>query len=150
MENDPTVALYDFYGWLHTNRKRVVAGAIVVVVVAGIVGVVMWNSNEKEAGANQALFAVPSVLDQTPPGDASSAKALLAISQDNSGTSAGTAAQLLAARELFLGGKYAEAQQEFSKFVASHSGHPLLPQANVGIAASLEAQGKISDAMQQY
>ena len=57
---------------------------------------------------------------------------------------------MLAARELFLGGKYAEAQQEFSKFVASHPGHPLLPQANVGIAASLEAQGKISDAMQQY
>ena len=150
MENDPTVALYDFYGWLHTNRKRVVAGAIVVVVIAGIAGVVVWNSNQKEASANQALFAVPSVLDQTPPGDASSAKALLAISQDDSGTSAGTAAQLLGARELFLGGKYAEAQQEFSKFVASHSGHPLLPQANVGIAASLEAQGKISDAMQQY
>ena len=64
MENDPTVALYDFYGWLHTNRKRVVAGAIVAVVIAGIAGVVMWNSNQKEASANQALFAVPSVLDR--------------------------------------------------------------------------------------
>lgn len=150
MENDPTVALYDFYGWLHTNRKRVVAGAMVVAVIAAIVGVVMWNSNQKEAGANRALFAVPSVLNQTPPGDPASARALLAISQEDSGTSAGTAAQLLAARELFVGGKYAEAQREFSKFVASHSGHPLLPQANVGIAASMEAQGKISDAEQQY
>jgi len=111
---------------------------------------VMWHGNQKEAGANQALFAVPSVLDAAPPGDASSARALLAIIQDDSGTSAGTAAQLLAARELFLGGKYAEAQQEFSKFVASHAGHPLLAQANVGIAASLEAQGKIGDAIQQY
>lgn len=150
MENDPTVTLYNFYGWLHTNRKRVVAGAVVVAVIAAIVGVMMWNSNQKEAGANRALFGVPSVLNQTPPGDPVSARALLAISQENSGTSAGAAAQLLAARELFVGGKYAEAQQEFAKFVASHSGHPLLPQANVGIAASLEAQGKIPDAEQQY
>ena len=150
MENDPTVALYDFFGWLHAKQKQVLAGAVVVVVVAAIVSIVMWNSSQKEASANQALFAVPSLLDMASPGDPSSTKALLAISQDDSGTSAGTAAQLLAARELFLGGKYAEAQQEFSRFVASHPGHPLLPQANVGLAASLEAQNKIGDAVQQY
>jgi predicted negative regulator of RcsB-dependent stress response len=150
MENDPTVALYDFYGWLHTNRKRVMAGAVVVAVIAAIVGFVMWNHSQKEAGASQALLAVPSLFGAAPPGDPSAARALLNISQEYSGTSAGAAAQMLAARELYLGGKYAEAQDQFTKFIATHSGHPLLPQANVGIAACLEAQGKIPDAVQQY
>ena len=150
MENDPTVALYDFYGWLHTNRKRVLAGAIVVAVIAAIVSFVMWSNSEKEASANQRLLAVPSLIGGAPPGDPASAKTLLSIGQDYPGTSAGVAAQLLSARELFLGGKYAEAQQAFSKFVADHPSHPLVPQANVGIAVCMEAQTNITGAVQQY
>jgi predicted negative regulator of RcsB-dependent stress response len=150
MENDPTVALYDFYGWLHTNRKRVLAGAVVVAVVAAIVAFVMWNNSEKEASANQALLAVPSLIGAAPPGDPASGKTLLDIGQEYPGTSAGVAAQLLAARELFLGGKYAEAQREFTKFIADHPNHPLVPQANVGIAACMEAQTNITGAVQQY
>jgi predicted negative regulator of RcsB-dependent stress response len=150
METDPTVALYDFYGWLHTNRKRVLAGAVVVAVIAAIVGFVMWSNSQKEASADQALLAAPSILGVAAPGDPSAVKALLTVSQDYSGTSAGAAAQMLAARELYLGGKYAEAQEEFTKFIAAHPGHPLVAQANVGIAACLEARDKIPDAVQQY
>jgi predicted negative regulator of RcsB-dependent stress response len=149
MENDPTVALYDFYGWLHTNRKRVLAGAIVVALISAIVGFVMWSNNQKEAGANQALFGNPAILG-APPGDPAAATALLAVSQNFAGTSAAAAADLLAARELFLGGKYPEAQQEFMNFVAAHPNHPLVPQASVAIAACMEAQGKIPDAVAQY
>ena len=144
------MSLYNFYGWLHTNRKRVLAGAIVAGVIGAIVAAVMWNRSRNEANANQALLAVPSLIGGEAPGDASAAKALLGISQQYPGTSAGAAAQLLAAKELFLGGKYSEAQQEFSKFAADYSGNALVPQANVGIAACLEAQGKIGDAVQQY
>jgi len=150
MEKDPTVALYDFYGWLHTNRKRVLAGTVVVAVIAAVVGFVMWSNNQKEASASQALLSSPSLLGTAVPGDPSAARGLLTISQDYSGTSAGGAAQMLAARELYLGGKYAEAQEEFTKFIAAHSSSPLVPQANVGIAACMEAQGKVSDAVQQY
>jgi len=150
MENDPTVALYDFYGWLHTNRKRVVAGAIVAAVIAAVVLFVMWSNNQKEAGANQALLASPSLLGGAAPGDPLAAAALLKVNQDFSGTGAGAVAQLLAARELYLAGKFPEAGEQFSKFVAAHPSHPLVPQANVGIAACLEGQGKIPDAVQQY
>jgi predicted negative regulator of RcsB-dependent stress response len=150
MENDPTVALYDFYGWLHTNRKRVVAGTVVAVVIAAVVGFVMWNNNQKEAAANQALLASPSLLGGAAPGDPLAAAALLKVNQDYSGTSAGAVAQILAARELYLAGKYPEAGEQFSKFIAEHPSHPLVPQANVGIAACLEAQGKIPEAVQQY
>jgi len=150
MEKDPTVALYDFYGWLHTNRKQVLAGTVVVALIAAIVGFVMWSNSQKEASADEALLATPSLLGGAPPGDAAATAALLNISQSYPGTSAGATAQLLAARELFLGGKYPEAQQEFEKFIAAHPGHSLVPQASFCIAACLEAQGKIPDAMQQY
>jgi tetratricopeptide (TPR) repeat protein len=96
------------------------------------------------------FYEMACVIAESARGDSSTTKALLDISQRYPGTSAGAAAQLLAAKELFLGGKYVEAQQEFSKFVADYSDNPLVPQANVGIAASLEAQGKIGDAVQQY
>jgi predicted negative regulator of RcsB-dependent stress response len=149
MEADTTVTLYNIYGWLHTNRKRVLAGAIVVAVIVGVVAILMWHKSQKEADANQALLAVPSLIP-TAPGELPSAKTLMEVSQQFSGTSAGTAAELLAAKQLFLDGKYAEAQQQFTKFAAGHSGSPLAPVADVGIAACLEAQGNIGDAVNQY
>jgi predicted negative regulator of RcsB-dependent stress response len=150
MENDPTVALYNFFGWLHANQKRVLAGVTVVAVISAIVAFAMWRSSAQEAAANQALLDVPSLTGGAPPGDPASAKQLLAISQQYPGTSAGVTAEVLAARELFLGGNYPEAERLFTQFAAAHSSHPLAPQANVGIAASQEAQGKITDAVQQY
>jgi predicted negative regulator of RcsB-dependent stress response len=151
MENDPTVALYDFYGWLHTNRKRVLAGAVVVAAIAAIIAFVTWRSSEREAAANRALLAVPSLLNEpVPAGDPASASQYLNINQQYAGTSPGAAAQLLAARDLFLCGKYPDAQKEFSQFVADHPTHPLAAQAIVGIAACMEAQGKTNDAVQQY
>ena len=150
MEADTTVGLYNFYGWLHANRKRVLAGAIVAAAIAAIATFVSWNRSVKEAAANQALLAVPSLIGMAPPGDPASARALLSIAEQYPGTSAGISAQLLAARELFLGGKYPEAQQQFSKFVADHSSNPLAPRANVGIAAAMEAQGNVSGALLQY
>jgi len=142
--------MYDFYGWLHTNRKPLLGGVIGVAVIAAIVTAVVWNNNVKETAADQALLKVPTLLDQASPGDPASTKALLDICRDYPGTSAATAAQLLAANQLFMGAKYAEAQEAFSKFLAGHSSSSLAPQAQVGVAASLEAQNKIPEAIQQY
>jgi predicted negative regulator of RcsB-dependent stress response len=150
MEADTTVTLYNIYGWLHTNRKRVLAGTIVVAVIVAIVAIIVWRKSEKEAEANQALLGVPSLVVTAARGELPSAKALLNVSEQYAGTSAGIAAELLAAKQLFLDGKYAEAQQGFTKFAADHSGNPLVPLADVGIAACLEAQGKIGDAVNQY
>jgi predicted negative regulator of RcsB-dependent stress response len=150
MEAEKTDALFDFYGWLHTNRKRVAAGTIVVAVIAAIIFFVSWNKSQNELKANEELLGVPAVLADVPAGDAAAATKLQKISRDYAGTSGGATAQLLAARELFRAGKYAEAQQEFSRFIADYAGSPLVPQANVGIAAALEAQGKTNEAVQQY
>ena len=149
MEADTTVTLYNIYGWLHTNRKRVLTGAIVVAVIVAVVATIMWHKSQKEAEASQALLDVPSLIAPAP-GESPSARKLLDVSQQFSGTSAGIAAELLAAKQLFLEGKYTEAQQGFTKFAADHSGNPLVPVADVGIAACLEAQGNIGEAVNQY
>jgi len=72
------------------------------------------------------------------------------VAQDYSGTSAGTVAQLLAARSLFLDGKYAEAQSAFNKFLTDNPNSALVPQAKVCVAESLEAQGKTNEAISEY
>jgi len=150
MEADSTVTLFNIYDWLHKHRKQVIAGASVAAVVALLVATVVWRRNATQAEANQELFAVPSLILPIAQGDSPSAKTLLDIGGKFSGTSAGNAAELLAAKQLFLDGKYPEAQQAFSKFVADHAGSPLLAQAKVGVAACLEAQGKTGDAVSQY
>jgi len=43
---------------------------------------------------------------------------------------------------LFCGGRYADAQAQFQKFLDAHPGSSLPPQAALGVATSLDAQGK--------
>jgi predicted negative regulator of RcsB-dependent stress response len=150
MEADTTVTLYNFYGWLHTNRKRVLAGAIVVVVVAAVTSLWIWHNNQNEAVANQELLDAASVSGMTGLEEHARRDALLKINQEYPGTIAGANAQLLAAKASFLEGKYADARQGFSKFVSDHPGHDLIPQAQVGIAASFEADGQLSEAVGKY
>ncbi len=148
---DPTVSIYNFLDWLYTNRKKVAIGAIAVLVVALVVAISVWRKNQNQLNANKMLFSVPSLLTgnmarQTPPNP----DALLSITREYPDTSAGEEAQLLAAERLFLDGKYGEAETEFSKFATGNPASALIAQAQVGVAASLEAQGKTAEAMQKY
>jgi tetratricopeptide (TPR) repeat protein len=74
----------------------------------------------------------------------------LEVAQEYPGTAAGEYAQLLAADLLFNQAKYPEASQQFSDFIDNHPESTLVPQAKVGVAASLEAQGKTADAIAKY
>jgi predicted negative regulator of RcsB-dependent stress response len=147
---DTTVSIYSFLDWLHTNRKKIGAGAIAVAVVALVVALSVWKKGQNQADANNLLFSVPSLLALSPRQAPANPEAFLNIAHEYPGTSAGEQAQLLAAERLFLDGQYAEADHEFSKFVAEHPDSPLRPQAQVGVAASLEAEGKATEAMQKY
>jgi tetratricopeptide (TPR) repeat protein len=57
---------------------------------------------------------------------------------------------LLGAEALFTEGKYPEAHEQFSKFINDNPASALLPQAKIGVAASLEAEGKIQESAQKY
>ena len=150
METDPTVALYKFVPWFQANRKVITIAGVAVVVIAIVIGYSNWKSGEDEADANTALMAVPSLLVQNSATDAPPAAKLLAVAQEHPGTSAGAVAQLLAARSLYLESKYTEAQGAFNKFLTDNPNSPLVPQAKVCVAESLEAQGKTNEAIQEY
>jgi len=136
--------------WLHTNRKALVIGGVVVAVVALIIGVMSWQKSRAESAANEKLMSLPlvtlehGVLVSTAPGP------FLDLAKSSPDTSAGEYAGLIAAGTLFTDAKYPQAQQEFSHFIEQYSTSTLLPQAKVGLAASLEAQGKVQEAAQKY
>jgi tetratricopeptide (TPR) repeat protein len=147
MEVDTSVTLYNIFGWLQTNRKRLVAGAVAVALVAAVVTSFVLHKNQKEADANQELLAQPMGMAAA---DVPDPNALLKINQDYPGTAAGADAELLAAKTLFLQSKFDAARDAFTKFIADNPDHPLVARAQVGVAASLESEGKISDAVQKY
>ena len=156
MDADTTLTFFNVYNWLRANQKRVLAGLIVLVVLAAGMTLWAWNKGQNEAAANQALLDIPTVSGLSAStglpasDDAATLDALRKIIAEYPGTTAGASAQLLAARSLFSEGKYPEAQQAFAKFIADHPGHELIPQAQIGVAASLEGQGKISEAVTKY
>ena len=143
----------DFYqiaNWFHTNRKRLIVGALVVFVIGSVVAIVIWHNDKTEADANAAIMALPSTFGANPNYVRASASSLEQIAKDYPGTPAGEHAEILAASVLFSDGKFADAEQAFKKFVTDHGTSPLVPQATMGIAAALEAQGKAQDAINKY
>jgi predicted negative regulator of RcsB-dependent stress response len=51
---------------------------------------------------------------------------------------------------LFISGKYVEAQAQFQKFRQEYRNSPLVGTASLGVAASLDAQGKTGEAIAVY
>jgi tetratricopeptide (TPR) repeat protein len=136
-------------GWLHARRKPLVIGLVAVVVIAAVWGFMSWRKTQNETEANAQMFAVPvgaAPRSAAPP----SAQPLLEVAREYSGTTAAAYSQLLAADILFNQGKYPEAGQQFSEFIDNNPESALIPEAKVGVAAALEAQGKIPEAITKY
>lgn len=144
--------MYRLVTWLHANRKQVTIGVVVVLVVALVAGLYSWKKGQDDTNADAALLQLPAAPEANAqfgsvPVPASS---YLNVAHDYPGTPAGADAQLLGAEILFLNGNYAQAETEFNRFLTDHPDSDLVPQATMGVAASLEGEGKISDAMRQY
>lgn len=142
-----TKTWYDFLGWLDTHKKQILQVTGGVAVVAVVVSFIVWRSNQKELEASSALIMLQ--LDASRSG-ASRGEALKRFAAENASTQAGTHALLLAGAALFTDGKYAEARSCFEQFLARTSDSPFAVQANYGIATTLEAEGKLSEAMAKY
>ena len=70
------------------------------------------------------------------------ADAFAKVAAQYPGTAAGARAQLQAAAAQFSAGHYPEAQAQFQKFLDADVTGPLAATAQLGIATSLDAQGK--------
>jgi tetratricopeptide (TPR) repeat protein len=134
--------------WLHARRKPLVIGLGAVAVIGLVWAIVAWKKGQDETDANKQFFAAP--IEAGPRSAPVSAQPLLELAKEYPGTTAGEYAQLLAGDELFNQEKYPEAYQQFSEFIESHPDSTLVPQAKVGVAASLEAEGKNSEAIAKY
>ncbi|MBI3853695.1 MAG: tetratricopeptide repeat protein [Verrucomicrobia bacterium] len=141
---------YDFLAWLDANKRRLIV-AVVILAVAGLVTAFMiWRGNQRELEANEALSNVQPGRTSSRQIEVVPSEAYLKVAMEFNGTSAGARALLLGAVSLFVEGKAAEAQAQFTKFQPEYPDNPLLPEAIMGIAACLEAQGKSAEAITKY
>jgi predicted negative regulator of RcsB-dependent stress response len=143
----------DFYhvaSWLHKNQKRLIVAAAIVFGIGAVIAIVIWHNNKQDADANDALFAMPSTFGAGAAYAHPNADALQKLAQEYPNTPAGENAELLAASVMFTDGRYAESEKAFGKFLNDHPSSALDSQAAIGVAASLEAQGKTSDAIAKY
>ena len=141
---------FDLLTWLEINRRLVVGVVLAVSLVLAVLAVIRSQQRAtRAAAAKELLQLMPPVGPGETPKSPDVAK-LLALSSQYPGTAAGQQARLLAAGQLFVSGKYAESQAEFSRFEEQNPNSEFIGVALIGIAAALEAQGKDAEAVKAY
>jgi TolA-binding protein len=138
------------WAWFEANKKQTLWGAGGVLVLGVIVAFVLYQQNEAEVAASEALsnVSVPQMTGAGSRGDM--AEAYLKVAATHPKSSAGARALLLAAGSFFVEGKYAEAQTQFERFRREHSDSPFVGEALLGIGACLDAEGKAREAITTY
>jgi predicted negative regulator of RcsB-dependent stress response len=134
-------------GWLDTHKKQVIQGLIGLTAVIVAVSFFVWWSNQKEQEASSALVMMQ--LEPLQPG-VTPGERFKRFAAAHESTEAGTHALLLAGGALFMEGKYAEARASLEQFLARTSDSPFAVQASYGIAASLESENKLNEALVKY
>ena len=133
---------YDGLGWLDTHRKESIRGAAVVVILVLVVSYYFYSHNVKEDAAAASLSQL--ILTRATPED------YMKFQADNRSTEAAPKALLMAGQEYFAMGKFPEAQAQFQKLRQDYHSSPFAGQASLGLAASLDAQGKVDEAITAY
>jgi len=143
-----------FLAWVEVNKQRLLFGGVVAVVAIIAAFLFIQHQAQKEASASEALSNVRLPFSAATPPAPGTAEALLKVANDHQGTKAGARALLISAAILFSEAKserdYAEAQKRFAQVVQDYPESQWLAQANIGIAASLAAQGKTAEATAKY
>jgi tetratricopeptide (TPR) repeat protein len=145
-QDAPAEFIFKLWPWFEANRNRIIAVAAALVVALAVYFFISSQKAQNEINAGKALTQ----LLMSP---ASSAETLLKIAQEYPGTAAGKRAQLQGAATLFGAGRYADAQAQFQKIIDASTGgssKTFAATAQAGLAASLEAQGKVKEAVAAY
>jgi tetratricopeptide (TPR) repeat protein len=137
------------WAWFETNKKQAVWGAGVVLGVCLVIAFVVYRRGETQLAASEALSNVASTaMGGAAQGNLAEAYLKVAAAYPNS--DAGARALLFAGSSLFVNGKYAEAKTQFERFTREYSSSPFRGEALLGIAACLNAEGKINEAAAAY
>ena len=136
----------DLLAWYEVNKRSVFGGIALMVVVIGGVIVQRHLRETKVRDATTALLAV------VQPGRGEDARPdvarLLGVAQQHAGAPAAVHATLLAGRELFAAGKFAEARAQFDK--ASNERSVLGAIALYGVATCIDAEKGGAEALAAY
>jgi len=139
-----------FLAWFELNKKRVLTGALIVLVVGLVVGLGIYYQSQKEVRASEALSNVRTPVVPTAAPLPGTAEAYQKVAQEHKGTQAAGRALMLAGTTFYVQGQYAEAQKMFEQFSREYPGSPFVPEALYGVASCLEAEKKPTDAIAKY
>ena len=135
-QDAPAEIIFKLWPWLEANRNRLIAVGGAVILAGGLWLFVTTQREQNEIAAGQALTQLLiSPATQT-------ADAFTRLAAKYPGTAAGQRALLHAATDAFGADRYAEAQAQFQKLYSSDPAGPLAAIAELGVAASCEAQGQ--------
>jgi tetratricopeptide (TPR) repeat protein len=144
------VGFYNFLGWFEANKKLVAIGAGVLVAAGLVVGLLVWRSAQRVIDAEEALGLVRmpfSPIDLPTPG---TAEALVKVARDFPDTPAAAKAYLRAGTVYFGDGNYPKAREQFDAYLRNPGETPWVSEAVFGIAASLDAENKATEAIEKY
>lgn len=152
MDNNSTESTFGIrcQAWMEVNKTKLIIGAVGVGVTI-FAGVMIFNYQaEKEARASQALSNIRLPISPAQPVPPGTAEQLLQVAQEYHGTMAAPRALLMSAGLVFTEGNYPEAEKRFARVLQEYPASPWLAEAAYGVAASLDAAGKTSEAMAKY
>lgn len=143
------LVVFKLWPWIEANWKRLLTGLGVVVVAVMMVSFWSWNKSQKEVTAGMALTELSlSVAANTTASQL--ADNYLKVAHDQPGTLAGERAQIQGAATLFEAKLYSDAQAQFQNYLDAHPDGIFATTARLGVASSLEAQGKMDLAVAAY
>ena len=136
-ENIPE-ELVPVYQWIVDNGKDVlIQAAVVVIVFIAALSFVKYRAARAETASASLLSA-------------NDVAGLEDLDGRFGGTKVGPLIRLRLARARYDAGQFPEAAETYAAFLKSNRGHALAAEAKLGLAASLEAQGKFDEASAEY
>ena len=156
MESDATQSggSIAFLAWVEVNKQRLLIGGVAVVVASFAIFLFLQHQAQKEVTASEALSNVRLPFGPANAAPAGTLDALAKVAAEHAGSKAAARALLISAGILFSEAKsaadFAQAEQRFAQVVKDYPDGQWIAQANLGVAASLAAQGKTADAATKY
>ncbi|HTY88469.1 MAG TPA: tetratricopeptide repeat protein [Candidatus Acidoferrum sp.] len=139
---------FKLWPWIEANKIRLIGGGGIIIVVVGLVSLQSHRRAQTEMDAGMALTQLM-MSDPRNNSAENQAGLFFKLAGQYRGTAAGQRALVQSAAMLFEGRKYVDAQAQFQQFLGEYPDSLLAPQAALGLAACLDAQGK-ADAAAAY
>ena len=149
LHDAPETFFFKLWPWVEANKVRLIWGGGIVAVAAGLISFHSFRKSQREIESGEAL--TQQMMADSRASSVEQQSALFQkLAAENPDTMAGQRALLQSAGMLFEGRKYADAQARFQQFVSQYPNSSLAPQATLGLAASLDAQGQLEPAKAAY